>query len=147
MKHFTLNIEDEKCWGCKTCEAACKQENKAVGGCRLIYVCEEGPKQIEGKWSFSFTVNRCRHCDDPPCAEACPSGAIVRRQDGIVILNKSECSGCASCIPACPYGSISFDEKENIAAKCNLCHHRVDKGLLPACADNVCLAHCIHLGR
>jgi hypothetical protein len=22
----------------------------------------------------------------------------------------------------------------------------VDRGLIPACADNVCLAHCIHFG-
>jgi Fe-S-cluster-containing dehydrogenase component len=33
-----------------------------------------------------------------------------------------------------------------VARKCNLCHHRVDRGLMPACADNVCLAHCIHFG-
>lgn len=28
-----------------------------------------------------------------------------------------------------------------------MCHHRVDLGLLPACADNVCLAHCIYFGK
>jgi Fe-S-cluster-containing dehydrogenase component len=30
--------------------------------------------------------------------------------------------------------------------KCNLCYNRVINGLYPACADNVCLAHCIHFG-
>jgi len=30
--------------------------------------------------------------------------------------------------------------------KCNMCYHRVDNGLIPACADNVCLAHCIYFG-
>ena len=39
----------------------------------------------------------------------------------------------------------TFEEKQK-ALKCNLCHHRVDQGLLPACADNICLAHCIYFG-
>jgi Fe-S-cluster-containing dehydrogenase component len=48
---------------------------------------------------------------------------------------------------ACPYDAIRFDEEKGKALKCNLCHHRVDKGLIPACADNVCLAHCIYFGN
>ncbi|MEI9476802.1 MAG: 4Fe-4S dicluster domain-containing protein [Deltaproteobacteria bacterium] len=39
-----------------------------------------------------------------------------------------------------------FDEEIGIARKCNLCYDRVTKGLYPACADNVCLAHCIYFG-
>jgi Fe-S-cluster-containing dehydrogenase component len=54
------------------------------------------------------------------------------------------CSGCRACIDECPYDAITFDDDKDIAQKCNLCHHRVDHGLIPACADNVCLAHCIH---
>lgn len=147
MTRFTLEIDDEKCWGCMTCEVACKQENQAPDGVKLIHVSEDGPRRIDGRWHFVFTVNRCRHCEDPPCAEVCPTGAIVKRKDNIVVLEKSGCAGCGSCIEACPFHAIAFDEAANTAVKCNLCHHRVDKGLLPACADNVCLAHCIHLNR
>jgi len=46
----------------------------------------------------------------------------------------------------CPDDAIAYDEDEDLAQKCNFCHHRVDRGLLPACADNVCLAHCISYG-
>ena len=53
--------------------------------------------------------------------------------------------GC-SCIQACPYDAIGFDEANGKAQKCNLCYHRVTNGLYPACADNVCLAHCIYFG-
>ena len=42
---------------------------------------------------------------------------------------------------------MAFDPGRNTARKCNLCHHRVDKGLIPACADNVCLGHCIYFGQ
>ena len=31
------------CWGCRTCEVACKQENKAADGVKLISVTEDGP--------------------------------------------------------------------------------------------------------
>lgn len=44
------------------------------------------------------------------------------------------------------YNARGFDENNQKALKCNLCHHRVDHGLIPACADNVCLAHCIYFG-
>jgi Fe-S-cluster-containing dehydrogenase component len=27
-----------------------------------------------------------------------------------------------------------------------MCAHRADQGLIPPCADNICLAHCIHFG-
>lgn len=145
MRRFALEIAEDKCWGCLTCEVACKQENRVPDGVKLIHVSEEGPKQTDGKWHYVLRVNRCRHCDAPPCADACPMEAISKREDGIVILSESDCSGCGSCIEACPYHAIGFDETENVARKCNLCYQRVDKGLLPACADNVCLAHCIHL--
>ena len=52
----------------------------------------------------------------------------------------------ACCIQACPYDAITFDEKSGIARKCNLCYDRVTNGLYPACADNICLAHCIYFG-
>ena len=36
-----------------------------------------------------------------------------------------------------------FDPDNDVARKCNLCSERVDQGLVPACADNICLAKCI----
>jgi Fe-S-cluster-containing dehydrogenase component len=146
MKTYALEIDHEACWGCKTCEVACKQENRAIDGIKLISVTEEGPGIIDGKLDFVFRVNLCRHCDDPPCADACPEAAITKRSDGIVVMDYDLCSGCQLCIEVCPYDAIDFDHNQNIAQKCNLCHHRVDRGLIPACADNVCLAHCIYFG-
>lgn len=146
MNTFTLRIDHADCWGCMACQVACKQETGAPEGINLIEVREEGPMVVDGKPHFTFRVHVCRHCDDPPCAEVCPVKAIVKRDDGIVILNGKECTGCGSCLEACPYGAISFDEESGVAWKCNLCYQRVDQGLYPACADNVCLGHCIHFG-
>ncbi len=147
MNTYALIIDHEACWGCKACEVACKQENRAADGVRFISVLEDGPGVIHGKLDFVFRVNVCRHCDDPACASACPEGAIVKREDGIVVMDYDECTGCRACIDECPYGAIDYDPDKVIAQKCNLCHHRVDKGLFPACADNICLAHCIFFGE
>jgi Fe-S-cluster-containing dehydrogenase component len=124
VEKYALRIDDAACWGCKTCEVACKQEMDAPDGVKLIEVLE-----------------------DPPCAEACSAEAIRKRDDGIVVLDDQLCTGCQTCLEACPYGVIAFDGERGVARKCNLCHHRVDKGLYPACADNVCLGHCIYFGE
>lgn len=144
MHQAALEIDHPLCWGCRTCEVACKQEMNAPDGVRLIRVLEDGPREVEGKLEFVFHVSLCRHCEVPPCAEACPEQAIHKREDGIVVLDQERCTGCKACIEECPYEAIAFDQDAGVATKCNLCHHRVDRGLLPACADNVCLAHCIH---
>ena len=60
-------------------------------------------------------------------------------------ITEEKCWGCKTCEVVCPYNAIAFDETAGVALKCNLCHHRVDNDLLPACADNICLAHCISL--
>ncbi len=145
MKQVALKIDHELCWGCRACEVACKQEMNPPEGVALVRVLEDGPREENGRLHFVFQVKTCRHCDEPPCAEACPEGAIHKREDGIVVLDLEQCTGCQSCVEACPHDAIAFDAHLGIARKCNLCCHRVDKGLLPACADNVCLAHCIHL--
>ena len=145
MPKYMLIIDHDLCWGCRTCEVACKQEFHSPEGVRLIAVEEVGPRMIADKLNFVFHVNICRHCDEPECVDACPDEAIGKRDDGIVILTEDKCSGCQLCIDACPYDAIAFDPAKGVAQKCNLCHHRVDNGLYPACADNVCLAHCIHL--
>ncbi len=144
---LALVIDHESCWGCKACEVACKQEHHGPDGIKLIHVAEDGPRLAEGKPHFVYRVNTCRHCDIPECVEACPEEAIVKREEGIVILNEKECTGCGLCVDACPYHAIVFDTKQGTARKCNLCYHRVDRGLLPACADNVCLGHCIYFGQ
>jgi NADPH-dependent glutamate synthase beta subunit-like oxidoreductase len=64
-----------------------------------------------------------------------------------VVQEARRCISCGTCcIQACPYDAITFDEKSGKTQKCNLCHDRVMNGLYPACADNICLAHCIYFG-
>jgi NADPH-dependent glutamate synthase beta subunit-like oxidoreductase len=67
--------------------------------------------------------------------------------EGVAIQEATRCLSCGTCcIQACPYEAIAFNEQSGKTEKCNLCYQRVTNGLYPACADNVCLAHCIYFG-
>lgn len=145
MSKFALVIDEEACWGCKTCEVACSQEYEFRS--KFMFVTEEGPTPGGAMDDYQYRVGVCKHCDDPPCVDACPEQAISKRDDGIVLLDYDACTGCRNCIEACPLNAIAFDEEHQTALKCNMCHHRVDNGLIPACADNACLAHCIYFGN
>ena len=112
MKKHALIIDHISCWGCKTCEVACKQENNVPEGVKLIEVSEEDFSTADDKMDGVFQVNVCRHCDDPPCVSSCPVEAIVHRDDGIVVLDEKTCTGCRLCVDACPYHAISFNTQK-----------------------------------
>ena len=89
----------------------------------------------------------CQHCANPPCVDVCPTGASMKRADGIVLVDKHICIGCRYCMMACPYSARSFvhepvhNQKPHMprgmgtVESCTMCVHRVDAGLLPACVN------------
>jgi Fe-S-cluster-containing dehydrogenase component/formate-dependent nitrite reductase membrane component NrfD len=93
----------------------------------------------------AFQVTRCNQCADAPCVAACPTQAMYRRPDGIVDFDKEICVGCKACIAACPYDAIFINPEDNSAEKCNLCAHRLEIGLEPACVT-VCPTQAILVG-
>ena len=115
MKKYALTIDHISCWGCKTCEVACKQENGVPEGIKLIAVSEESFNTVDDKTDAIFQSNVCIHCDEPACVKSCPEEAIVQRDDGIVILDEETCTGCRLCLDACPYHAISFDMQKDVA--------------------------------
>lgn len=86
----------------------------------------------QGRWLFMS--DSCKHCSDAGCLNACPVSAIVRTDMGNVFIQQDTCIGCKYCIPACPFGVISYDAKSNTTKKCTLCNDRIHNGLGTACA-------------
>ena len=86
--------------------------------------------------SYFFYLPRiCNHCTHPACLDACPRGAIEKREeDGIVLINEDRCRGYRFCMEACPYKKIYFNQARKVAQKCIFCFPRVDQGVAPACA-------------
>ena len=60
----------------------------------------------------------CLHCEDAPCVTVCPTGASYKRvEDGIVLVNETDCIGCGLCAWACPYGAREMDPSEKVMKK------------------------------
>ncbi|MEM2703403.1 MAG: 4Fe-4S dicluster domain-containing protein [Candidatus Bathyarchaeia archaeon] len=145
MTRYFIYVDIKRCIGCHSCELACKQENGIPVGPKRIEVIEKGPYKKGGRLAIDYIPVMCKHCGDPPCAKICPTNAITKREDGIVLIDPELCIGCKACIERCPFAAISFNHERNIAEKCTLCAHRVEKGLLPACVMH-CPADALHFG-
>ena len=86
--------------------------------------------------SYYFYLPRlCNHCTHPACVEACPRGAVFKReQDGVVLIDDTKCKGFRFCMEACPYKRIYFNHVRQVAQKCIFCFPRIEAGVAPACA-------------
>jgi len=85
--------------------------------------------------STTFAPYLCHHCEDPPCVDACPTGASFKAKDGRVLVDEDLCIGCGLCVPACPYEARYVAPDTNKLEKCTLCEGRVQNGQAPACFD------------
>ena len=141
---YGFAIDQRTCIGCHACTVACKTEHEVPLGQFRTWV-----KYVDSgtfpDTTRSFGVMRCNHCTDAPCVKICPTQALFKREDGIVDFDNELCIGCKSCMQACPYDAIYIDAETHTAAKCNMCAHRVDEGLEPACVV-VCPTHSIWVG-
>lgn len=115
-------------------------------GLKWISVKIVGPKKTDGKLVMQFIPMTCLHCGNAPCIESCPERAITKRHDGIVLISPELCIGCLACLQACPFGAPQFNPDREVVEKCNLCVHRLEKGLKPACVQ-ACQAGAIYFGN
>ena len=134
MNRFILT-DPEKCIGCRTCEVACMMSHQSSA------TPEAFTSRIRvGKGGTFTTAVGCHQCEDAPCANVCPTGAI-HRAAGAWLVEQARCIGCKSCMVACPFGAMQVrvvgDRVQ--ALKCDLCMH-CEGG--PACVE-ACPTHAL----
>ncbi|MBA1336554.1 MAG: hypothetical protein HPY66_2989 [Firmicutes bacterium] len=112
----TVSIQKDKCTGCGLCRLACSFDKNGVfnPNASRIWI-------LDGDES-GFYPNICRNCEEAPCLDACPAGALVRRrEDGYILLNSEKCVGCNMCVMVCPFCAIGRMGDRNF--KCDTCNH------------------------
>ena len=58
------------------------------------------------KDNIHFAVS-CRHCEDAICVKSCIAGAL-HYENSVVVIDKTKCVGCLTCVLVCPYGAVSI---------------------------------------
>jgi molybdopterin-containing oxidoreductase family iron-sulfur binding subunit len=136
-------IDVNKCAdGCNACVTACNEENGLSGA--------TGPQ--DSQWIRKLNIRHlktgvetslpmlCVHCEHPPCVDVCPTGASMKRADGIVLVDRHTCIGCRYCMMACPYKARSFVHEplteqnpevprgKGCVESCTFCVQKVDRG-------------------
>ena len=124
MARKTVFIDFSKCIECRACEVACEREHN---GRSFINV-------FEWQEMAAMALN-CRHCENAPCVEVCPTNALYRDEDGAVLLAPQKCIGCLMCGIVCPFGIPELDSLNKIMMKCDLCPDRRAEGKPPACVE------------
>jgi len=162
-----LVIDLDTCVGCHACVVSCKGWNTENYGAPLADEDPYGADPVgtflnrvhsyevqpdEGAAQLVHFPKSCLHCEDAPCVTVCPTGASYKRvEDGIVLVNETDCIGCGLCAWACPYGAREMDVAEKVMKKCTLCVDRIynenlpEEDRVPACV-RTCPAGARHFG-
>jgi len=148
MQKWNLIIDVAECTNCQLCALAAMDE----------YVANEWPgvaapmprhghhwidiKQKERGQGTAIDVayvpTMCNHCDDAPCMKADKSGAIRKRDDGIVIIDPVKAKGHKELVHGCPYGHIWWNEELQVPQAWPFDAHLLDQGWTKTRGDQVC---------
>lgn len=140
-----VEVNIERCMGCHSCEMAC-----AVAHSRskdLMMLVRDGERPGHRVSVEAYGINavpvHCRHCEEPSCVLACPTGAVHRDREGEpVVVDQERCIGCRMCVAACPFGVITMSADGKSVLKCDLCIERLAQGMEPACVT-ACPTHAL----
>ncbi|MEE8577769.1 MAG: 4Fe-4S dicluster domain-containing protein [candidate division Zixibacteria bacterium] len=165
MARWGMVIDLDKCVGCGTCMASCRNENNvpvankelAQSGRSIFWM--DMLTITEGEYpnlKKRIMPRPCFHCGDPPCTKVCPVAATYKNDEGLVAQIYHRCIGCRYCVNGCPYNAKYFnwyppehrtDDKKylnpdvslrskGVVEKCSFCAHRLIRAREKAAGEN-----------
>ena len=112
-----LQVNFEKCTGCRLCELVCSVFHDGVSNPARSRI-----KVIKWESEGLYIPMSCQQCQDAPCMIICPVKAISRDEKlSRVMVNQDKCIGCRACVTVCPFGAMSFNVIDRKVFKCDSC--------------------------
>lgn len=138
MKKWNLIVDVAKCTNCQLCTLASMDEyvgNDWPGytapmpkhGHRWIDIRQKERGQVP-MLDIAYVPTMCNHCDDAPCLKAAKDGAVVKRADGIVVIDPVKARGQRQIVEACPYGHVWWNEELGLPQHWPFDAHLIDQG-------------------
>jgi len=108
-----LVFHPEKCDGCKACEQACSF---------VHFKTRDGGEKSAIRILKTSKGYQMHVCDQRGlCLDMCPVGALTRKKNGVVWLDKQVCIGCQACVGFCPIGAMRKADVRIEPFKCISC--------------------------
>jgi Fe-S-cluster-containing dehydrogenase component len=148
MKKWNMIIDVAECTNCNLCTLAAMDEyvgNEFPGysaamprhGHKWIDILQKERGQVP-MIDVAYVPTTCNHCDNAPCMKADTTGAISKREDGIVLIDPEKAKGQKSLVDACPYGHIWWNEELQLPQKWTFDAHLIDQGWKQTRGHQVC---------
>jgi Fe-S-cluster-containing dehydrogenase component len=154
---YGILYDSTYCGGCQVCEIECAdhygfpwpEDEPVVGEIREP---NETRRVAVSCYNTSkgemYMRKACNHCNNPACASACLTKAMLKTDEGPVIWREKKCMGCRSCMIACPFDipKFEYDSPNPKIQKCRMCFELLQDGQQPKCAEN-CPAEALLFGK
>jgi Fe-S-cluster-containing dehydrogenase component len=147
MKKWNMIIDVALCENCNNCTLATKDEH--VGNDFPGYAAPQPQhghrwidikRNVRGSGSMvdaAHVPTMCNHCDDAPCIKV-GKGAVIKRNDGIVIIDPQKAKGRRDILESCPYGAIFWNEELQLPQHWIFEAHLLDQGWQQTRGAQVC---------
>ncbi|NMA55806.1 MAG: 4Fe-4S binding protein [Firmicutes bacterium] len=103
----------ELCIACKLCEEACSQ---ALFG---VTDSEKSAIRISENENGEYDINVCDQCGE--CLDICQVQALMRDENGIIVIDKDKCVHCYACVGFCPVLAMRYHQDIMGPFKCISC--------------------------
>ncbi len=140
-------VDTTRCVGCQNCSVVCAEAN-GLPEPDLDAIDDGNIRNTSDKqWTLVnrfevddqeiYVKKQCMHCDQPACATACPTRALLKTKDGPVIWRADKCMGCRFCMVSCPFDMPKFEYDSPVPniQKCRMCYERLLEDEQPACVS------------
>lgn len=150
--HEHMIVTADNCKGCRRCEVACIAAHHGMTMKEAMKCREQFTARVQMIKTDDFkTTIRCHQCQNAPCCQVCPTGALKQLEDGEIVMNSELCVACGMCVSSCPYGAMQMDAygqpdaegimQRHVAVRCDMCKdwRKANGKTITACME-ACMA-------